>query len=365
MSAEEMMGEIGGGKRTAIVVAAVLVVLGDHRRGVHGVQGQARRAERGRPGAGAGRDAADPAARAAAAGPAPPQRRQPLRLLRRRLPHPPPLRQTTIRPPKAALTGRGEEARRQKSQGQEAPLTGAAGRVARARSAASEAERRQRSSAASQPAASDSEETVDGGGDGPATWSTLPRASRIVARGSADAELAVARGDAGLNLVGVVALVGAARGAAAGSRDRHRHVEEQRQIGRPQVAREAGHPVALRLLRPGRRARRAGSGRRRRPRPPASAGSISRVRWSRRSAAKSSAIASPSTGAPSGQLVAAEQDLAQQAADRAPGSARAWRAPAARARRGDVRRGPSCVVVPDPSIPSSTMNRGGVMSALE
>ena len=73
-------------------------------------------------------------------------------------------------------------------------------------------------------------------------------ASIVTAFGSPATSCAVGGGDAFLDGVGVVALLDAAGGAAARRRDRHRQVEQQRQVGRAHLARQLGDPVALRLL---------------------------------------------------------------------------------------------------------------------
>ena len=260
--------------------------------------------------------------------------------------------------PKAAGSGRDQGRRRRRRrarrQGRQAPpprRSTSPRRRARARSPAASRPPRLEPAALQQP--------IDGRGHGARDFIQAGAGVDDDGARVAGDQVAVASGDAFLNGVGVVAFVDAARGAAARGGDRHRQVEQQRQVGLAQVARQRRDPGARRPPRPGTRATTAGSDRRRRPGPPRAPGSISRRRWSRRSAANSSAMAVTVGRRAVGQAVIA--DAGSRAAGGRPGRrwARGWRGRCGRAPRRCATRRSSWVVVPEPSIPSRAMKRGG------
>ncbi len=258
MSDEEMMGEIGGGKRTVIIIARGGRGAGRGRRDVPGVSRQAHRAKRGRADAGHRPDAADSAGASARAGPRC-RRADAARPGRRRCGS----RRCTCRRGRRAAgpqgsRSRSQEARGQKSQGQEAPLRTLAARegaapLPRAHPDATSAGggsclAHESPAGGARLRSTQSEQSVDDRCDGGGDLVDAPCGVEDDGAGSAGAELSVARGDAGLDVVGVVALVGrpaARRRAAATSTGRSRSSVRS---GYAQLAREAGDPVALRLL---------------------------------------------------------------------------------------------------------------------
>ena len=157
----------------------------------------------------------------------------------------------------------------------------------------------------------------------------------------------VGRRDPLLNRVGVVALLGAAGGPAPGGGDRHRQIEQQRQVGRANVARQLRHPFAFRLL-PLVGERRQQISVADHVHPGGQRGLDLAAQVVAAIGGEQERHRAPVGGAAVGQAVPAQQDLAQQPAHR-PGARLARRVHAAPARRQvvgqapELRRGPRTV----------------------
>jgi hypothetical protein len=331
MSDAEVMAEVGGKKRIAIIAIAVAIVA---LLGIC-VWNKLK--------------AKDVAKNAAALTPTeiPTQRRRPKGRRRRLLPRRPSLRPSRRRggrkdadepTPKAARTRRREEARaRQGAKAKGKKPTSSAGRRCRPVVAVELRWPRRGPPQSGDPQSRDRlRDRVD-------------RGARVDGHGLriAGDELAIGGGDAFLDRVGVVAFLAAAGGVAARRRDRHRQVEQQGQVRGTHLARQLGDPPAFRLL----------SLIRQRRQQVAVADHVD-SRRQRRLYLAAQVVApiggeqqrhrAPIRGAAVGETVPAEQDLAQQAAHRSgAGLARRVNAAAARGQVAgeavELGRGPRAV----------------------
>ena len=330
MSDNEMISEIGSGKKMVIIGVAVAVVaiivavlVMSHKKSAPAAAAEAPAA--------ATAAAAPPPAPAAAprarrarggarrSGGAGPRRGGDRRWPRRRPPprwRRPSPRTSTPRSPRARRARRRSPARSTTERHRGKPSTPAkpsrasraCDRIADGRPTG-DGERRR-------PSGEPREEAVhrrrDGAGD------LLDGAAAVVddGRGVGGCEAAVVVGDARLNGVVVVALDDAARGPAPRRRDLDRHVEQDREIGGAQPAREPRHPAAIRFLRLiGQRRHQVPVGHDVRPRGDVRLDLAAQVIAPVGGEEQRHGL--PVGGRPVGERVLPEQQLAQEPADRA------------------------------------------------